>query len=54
MSLIDRIERSPFWLIGRLLIPRRRRRAACIARGTHHPKLIDLGYRKMCFRCGTW
>ncbi len=48
------LEDTPFWLIGRLLVPARKRRAACEAAGKHHPVLVDLGRSKVCYECGTW
>jgi len=53
-GLVDRVEASHFWFLGRLFIPSRVRRRACEARGAHHPVLVDLGRRKICFSCGTW
>lgn len=53
---VDRINRvvdSRWWLLS-LLIPASRRAAACKARGTHKPELIDLGRSKLCLRCGAW
>ncbi len=53
MSLTDRIEASRLWVLGRLLIPASRRRAACVARGEHRPVLVDLGRDKVCGGCGA-
>lgn len=53
MRVVDAIERSPFWLFGRIFIPGRIRRRACIAREEHHLELVDVGRNKVCFRCGT-
>ena len=53
MTLTDRIEQSPLWWTGRLLIPGSWRRAACIARGEHRLELADLGRTKVCGGCGT-
>lgn len=54
MSVVDRIERSPLWWVGRLLIPSAVRLKACVRRGEHHPQLVDLGRTKVCGRCGAW
>lgn len=52
--LAYRIEHSPLWLLGRLLIPAKYRRAACEVSGRHRPELVDLGRTKVCPECGTW
>jgi hypothetical protein len=53
VNLTDRFESSRLWLLGRLLIPGPARARACIARGTHHPELADVGRIKVCNGCGT-
>lgn len=52
--LAYRVEHSPLWLLGRLFIPARYRRAACEQSGRHHPVLVDMGRSKRCMECGTW
>lgn len=54
MSIVDRIERGPLWLLGRILIPSRVRARACTRRGEHAPKLVDVGRAKVCWNCGAW
>lgn len=53
MSVVDLIERSRFWLAGRILIPGRTRRRACVRRGDHRLDLINGGRDKACGGCGT-
>lgn len=53
-DLVTRVERGPFWVLGRIFIPRATRRAACERRGEHELELVDMGRSKLCWRCGTW
>lgn len=50
---ITRLQRGPFWFLA-VLIPKSRRRQACVARAEHKPELIDMGRSKICWKCGTW
>lgn len=53
-DLITRVEHGRLWFLGRLLVPKSRRRASCERRGEHKPGLIDGGRSKICRGCGTW
>ena len=53
MTLVDRIEAGPLWLLGRVLIPNRVRRRACIARGTHRVHVRHDNGARICLACGT-
>lgn len=54
MSIVDRIEASRLWILGRLFIPGPVRADACHRRGEHRPELVDLGRMKVCRNCGAW
>lgn len=45
--------KRPPSLLVRLFMPKRALRQ-CEAAGLHHPVLIDMGMRKLCFNCGQW
>lgn len=53
-KLAYKVEHSPLWFLGRLLIPNNIRRKMCEESGRHNPQIIDCGKSKMCPECGAW